>query len=332
MLVLGEIRTCLLHNSASVPRTAVLGLLGLIPGERVRVAERPIARAVSPEAVTGVDCRLPTASGARSRGVGTVAARAVVTGGRVLQSSVRTRIERGDSDRRLPWSHYLSRPGVVETIGRADLIDIASGFVADPASSTILDLGAVSERLVGTIQMNSLLDHTAPFRSRRTRMRWAAEVADDGTAFSGDFAIESDVLRTFRLTLAARDLPAVQGLCEDLAFHDWVLTTLLTLVERSRLGSTAGPEGLGRLRPVIDHLLHLWMPGGHVDQALLPMWESLERRPGFTRQWQTTVAWIRDQLALHTLTALGELRTAGSDGNQSGGFGDAAFGSKVSHI
>jgi hypothetical protein len=36
------------------------------------------------------------------------------------------------------------------------------------------------------------------------------------------------------------------------------------------------------------------------------LWESLEQRPGFTRQWSATVNRIRDQLALHTLSTLRE--------------------------
>jgi hypothetical protein len=48
----------------------------------------------------------------------------------------------------------------------------------------------------------------------------------------------------------------------------------------------------------VEHLLHLWMPGARVDRSLAPLWDVLEREPGFTRQWRTLVRRIRDQLAL----------------------------------
>lgn len=94
---------------------------------------------------------------------------------------------------------------------------------------------------------------------------------------------------------------AAASLCEDLALHDWLLTTLVGMVERSRLGSADGRDAVTALRPAVDHLLHLWMPKARADRALGPLWEVLEREPGFTRQWQTLVQRIRDQLALQAI-------------------------------
>jgi hypothetical protein len=34
------------------------------------------------------------------------------------------------------------------------------------------------------------------------------------------------------------------------------------------------------------------------------LWDGLEQRSGFTRQWSANVNRIRDQLALHTLSTL----------------------------
>jgi hypothetical protein len=308
LLVLGEIRTCLLQNSGTATRTDVAELLRLSPGDRVRSAERPLAQAVSPELVSGVDCRMPAASGARIRGVGTVMARGVVTGGRVLQGSVYTRLEPGDHDHRLPWSYYLSRPGVIETIGRFDRSDVMTGFFSGPFPESTLDLGALSERLIGKVQMSSRLDHVAPFKSRRTRLRWMARTGQaPGPGGAAEFTIADDNLRTFSVTLGDEPLEPLVEFCEDLALHDWVLTTLLQLVERSNIGAADGPDALTVLRPAVDHLLHLWMPGARVARSLLPLWESLEQRPGFTRQWQATVSRIRDQLALNTLAMLNRM-------------------------
>ena len=91
---------------------------------------------------------------------------------------------------------------------------------------------------------------------------------------------------------------------------DQLLTTLVRMIERSRLGSADGPDAVLSLRPAVDHLLHLWMPTAHVDRSLAPLWEVLEREPGFTRQWQTMVQRVRDQLALHAITLRRDASTA----------------------
>ena len=97
---------------------------------------------------------------------------------------------------------------------------------------------------------------------------------------------------------------AVAGLCEDFALHDWLLTTVVRMLDGSRLGSLDGADAVRALRPAVDHLLHLWMPGARVHHALAPLWEVLEREPGFTRQWRTLVQRIRDQLAVQAIPLL----------------------------
>jgi hypothetical protein len=304
LLIVGEIRTCVLQNSGALPSSVLKDVLGLLPGERVRVSERPMAQALSPERITGVDCPLPTLSGSRCRGVGTVAARAVVTGGRLLQASVYARVERGVADHRLPWSHYLALPGVVRTTGRFDGDDIAAGYLADPAPARTLDLGAVGERLISSVQLHGRLDHLVSLRTPRTRVRWVARIGDiqngdsRGLGTTAEFTLVDDVVRTLSVASPDDDLADVVGFCEDLALHDWMLTTVLRMVQRSGLGSASGAAAIDRLRPAIDQLLHLWMPGAHVSRPLLSLWESLESRPGFSRQWQAVVARIRDQIAL----------------------------------
>jgi hypothetical protein len=314
MLLLGEIRTCVLHNSAALGRSSVAEILDLVPGERVRLAERPIAHATSPETYTGVDCPLPTASRSRCSGVGTVTARAVVTGGRLLQGCAHVEVRRGASDHRMAWSHYLAAPGVLETAGNFAEPDVAAGFLAELDRTEAIDLGAVTERLINAIQSGRQLDHANPMRAPRTRLRWAAVIGptENGAGPSvptGLFTVVDGAVRTLDLAStvqlnspeAVRKLVAdLRGFCENLALHDWALTTLINQVERSGLGP-AGRDAILRLRPAIDHLLHLWMPGAHVDPSMSTLWESLERRPGFTRQWSTIVARIRDQLALHAL-------------------------------
>lgn len=56
------------------------------------------------------------------------------------------------------------------------------------------------------------------------------------------------------------------------------------------------------LRPLVDHLLHLWMPQARVDRTLNALWQELEETPGFSRQWTSLAQRIRDQLAVQLLT------------------------------
>jgi hypothetical protein len=309
MLILGEVHTGLLQHSTSLSPPLCRHILDLVHGEPVRQFERPIPYAVSPDLLAGVDCHLPTGSGAKVRGVGTVVHRAALTGGHVLQGSAVVQVTKGDTGQRLPWPHYLARPGEVETIGGVDQETVVRGFLtAKPAGKLpgmLLDLGAICGRLMDLVQTSPELDRTPPFRMPRTRLRWVAVVSDDPgpAAEPAVFGIESAQLRTMQLRCEQRQVDAVAQLCEDLARHDWLLTTLLELVERSRIG-TVVRQTVDRLRPAIDHLLHLWMPGARVDPALLGMWESLEQRPGFSRQWRAMVDRVRDQLAVSTLTLL----------------------------
>jgi len=311
MLAVGEVRTGLLQASAAVPPALAARTLALIPGERVRAAERPIAYAVSPDRLTGVDCRLATRSGARPRGVGTAVTRAAITGGRVIQASTHTVLVRGGTDRR-SWPHYLARPGIVEILAKAGWPDLADGFLG-PRDPSTLDLGALNERILDDIVVRRELDRRPPFRSRRTTLRWVADTTEPGPDDGGPgrtvahFSLAGGLLRTARLTLPAADPAAVVDLCEDLALHDWLLTTLVEIVERSGLGAAAGATAVERVRPVVDHLLHLWMPGARVDRRLLPLWESLEQRPGFSRQWDVSVNRIRDQIAVTTVELLGNV-------------------------
>jgi hypothetical protein len=305
MLILGEVHTGLLQNSTSLPSAGCERALGLFRGEAVRRSERPIAHAASPDLLTGVDCRLATASGTRIRGVGTVVHRATITGGRVLQGSAVARLAEAEASHRLPWSHYLARPGRVETIGGTDWADLAGGFVTGPpaASAPTLDLGAISGRVMDAVQASPFVDRSPPFRAPRTRLQWVAvTTSDDADRIT--FRIESEQVRTLQLRCTAGETDAVGAFCEDLALHDWLLTTLLAMIERSRIGGESRAHTVERLRPAIDHLLHLWMPAARVSQDLLELWDYLERWPGFSRQWRVSVDRIRDQIAASTIALL----------------------------
>ncbi|MFE2428612.1 SCO2521 family protein [Streptomyces sp. NPDC059373] len=304
LIVVGEVRTGLVLNSHSMRTASVEALLDIVPGQRVRSYRRPVQRSVSADLLHGVDCPVFTGSGARTRGIGTLAARACVVGGRVLQGSTRAVLARG-GERRLAWAHYLERPGVIEVSGRGRDGDLPTRFLAGGGPGA-LDPGAVSEWLTGRVQNSALLDHRPAFRARRSRLRWSACLAGD--RFEGAFTLVDDELRTLRLSVPPHlhaDPEELTALCEDLALHDWLLGTVASVADRACTGSGSG-AALRRLRPAIDHLVHLWMPGAAVASGLLDAWDLLESCPGLTRQWDACVNRIRDHMALRALEMMAE--------------------------
>lgn len=303
VLVCGEVCTGILRSSGELTPAAAGELLRLRPDSHVRLSERPNRLAVSPDVLTGVDCRLPAASGARVRAIGTIQARAVLTEGRLVQATASFRVAAHGPDHRQPWGHYLVRPGVVEPTGRLSPADTADGFLRPgPRVPGVVDPGAVARRLVDDLGTHPLLDQRAPFKFRRTHLRWAAARGEPGApAALVRFTLVDAERRTLLLRVPDVDDPAIVALCEDLARHDWLLSTLVHMVERSRLGSAPGAAAVAALRPAVDHLLHLWMPKARSAPAVSGLWDALEREPGFTRQWQILVRRIRDQLALQAI-------------------------------
>ncbi|MFJ1603884.1 SCO2521 family protein [Streptomyces sp. NPDC088253] len=307
VLACGEVRTCLLPSFQPLDTRAAAHFLQLRSDERVLVSERPQVYALSPDTLTGVDCRLPAANGAKVRAVGTVVARAALTEGRVLQATAYFRAPAAGADQRQPWGHYLVRPGVLEPFGKLPEQAVARGILREPQKGE-LHLGLIAEGLLTQLRRHPLLDQKAPFKTRATRLRWVALRAPDGEGASIErFTLAEDELRTVELRVpAVQKTSAVAGLCEDLALHDWLLTTVVQMLDTSRLGATGGAAAVLALRPAVDHLLHLWMPRARVDPSLGLLWEVLEREPGFSRQWQTLVQRIRDQLALQAIPLLRE--------------------------
>ena len=280
-----------------------------MPGEGVRTWERPIRHASSPEVLTGVDCHIPTTSRAQVRIVGTVASQVSLTGGHLLQSSTRVDIQAGQPGRRHPWSYYLARPGIAELLGSAPGEDLAAGFLTGPQTTTTLDLASVSEHFMNVVQRSRRLDRKPPFRVSRTRLRWAASQGVDSGKQRIQFTLVNDGFRTVRLYAASDRIQDIADLCADLALHDWLISALGTLVDGARIGHNPQVEVLQRLRPAVDHLLHLWMPAARLAEDLSTFWDELERQPGFSRQWQATVARVRDQLAVGAIETLHTYRS-----------------------
>ncbi|KPM51179.1 hypothetical protein ACG83_37045 [Frankia sp. R43] len=315
-VLVGEVRTTLLQNSHQVNADTVARLLDLDPGGRVRTASRPYSHAISPDLRTGVHCPLVTGSGAAADGIGTVLARASLTGGTILQASARAHLVRATSERRLPWSHYIADPGVIEVSGRSGGQDLVSGFLGDMAGAPIrdrshaaLDLGSVGSRLLDRIQRMPYIDRSPMLRARRTRLRFAViwqppdEAVPERPAPDIEFVVHDESLRTLCLYLppTTHDLADIVAACENLALHDWLLSTVAALVENSRIGADPASAVVARIRPTIDHLLHLWMPAAGVAQNLSEIWAALEHSPGFSRQWASLCGQIQNQLLLAIL-------------------------------
>jgi hypothetical protein len=300
MLTFGEVQTGLLQHSGAVSPDTAQALLGLIPGEPVRSRERPLRYAWSPDVLTGIDCQAPNRA-RRVRMVGTTTSRLCLTGGQILQSSTMITLEPSVSGRRRAWSYYLARPGVAETIGSWRPEDLAEGFLADTRPPRVLDLSALNRRLMATVQGSELLDRTAPFAVPRTRMRWAAVGGSKSTEIA--FVLGSSELRTVRLRLPQSPRQAV-ALCCDLARHDWLLTTLLDLVDRALLGQRGTAERLAVLRLAVDHLVHLWMPAVDLPDDLRVLWAEVDAQSAVSRQWQQTVDRVRDQIAISAAQSL----------------------------
>jgi hypothetical protein len=335
-VLVGEVRTGLLAHSRALTEPEATVVVTLRPGSQVRVSARPVPHCVSPDLTLGVHCPVPSASGARRDGLGTVLSRASVTSGRLVQASTHVRIVLGGArpaGRRRPWAHHLAHPGMIEVGGRLSADDVADGFLltgtGDGPGST-LDLGAVCGRLLDQVQESPILDQKPPFRARRTRLRFAllpcghpavgesasrsgsaaADTTSGRSPASGHvcrvgFFVTDETVRTLRIHGSGLDLVSIVGLCEDLALHDWLLTTVQHVVAGSRVRAGGGRLS-SPLKPVIDHLLHVWMPGARIGEELLPVWTGLEQRLGFSRQWESLVGWIRDQLALALLASLGD--------------------------
>ncbi|WP_141202884.1 SCO2521 family protein [Streptomyces griseorubiginosus] len=315
VLACGEVRTCLLPTRDPLDETAAVRLLQLRADEPVRVSRHPNRHAASPEVLTGVDCPLPADTGTRMRAVGTVRTRAMLVEGRVLQSSAFFTLADTGTDRRQPWGHYLVRPGVLVPVGRLDEQAVARGFLLGHRPGQ-LDIGSIAEALTARISRLRVLDHDPPLTTVDTRLRWTAVRTHPDDPPTVLLTTDRDGLRTVELRLPPDTAPdAAAGLCEDLALHDWLLTTVAGKLDGLRTGAAADRTGLGVLGPLVDHLLHLWMPRARVDSVLHPVWDQLDASPGYGRQWRTLTQRIRDRLALLALRALQEVPTPSRPGN-----------------
>jgi len=302
-LTVGEVHTSFLLTSTAMSDDIAVELLAMVPGRPVRTRQRPIRYAWSPEVLTGVDCSATLAGNREVRVVGTSATQLSLTDGHIIQARTHAAFRQDPVGRRRLWAHYLAQPGVLDVLGKeASEARLAAGFLQGPATTAFLDLGAVNTRVLAAVQRDPRLDRNPPFRSRRTRLRWSAEYSDVDQNMI--FTLGANGLRTVRLHAAESDPRALADFFADVALHDWLLSSLLDIVDRALARSRPTSELISMLRPGIDHLVHAWMPTAHVSKTLGPIWRELDLKSGFSLQWQKTVERIRDQLSVGVIEAL----------------------------
>ncbi|MEU0500068.1 SCO2521 family protein [Nocardia sp. NPDC005998] len=307
LIALGQIDTCLLPAATPWSRDDLEGLLELMPGRPMLWRERPMSLAVSPTTAEGVDCLLAAPAHPSVRGIGTVATRAVVVGGRVLQSSAWSSVVRAGNDQRRNWSHYLSNPGVIEVISKVNGetgARLAEGFLAAGAAPAgTLDLASIVNRLLGRVRMNPHLDQNVPLQTGTTQLRWAVRI-DAVERPRVAFRLQNDTVRTVLLTVRDEDeLAQAQWFCEDLAVHDWLLTVIAAALVQSDLFDPGSDESVAVLAPVLHHLAHLWVPGAHTPRPLRGLWAQLQEDPDFTADRQGLIDQVRNRVLVAALDA-----------------------------
>ncbi|MFE0989663.1 SCO2521 family protein [Streptomyces rochei] len=307
VMACGEVRTCLLPARDALGEREAVRLLRMRPDERVRVSRHPNRLVVSPDVLTGVDCRLPTDTGARVRAVGTVSAHALLVEGRVLQCAASFSLAAAGADRRHPWGYYLVRPGLLVPVGRLPERSVARGFLLGHRPGQ-LDVGSIAEGVLAQVaRQGAVLDHDPPLTAAVTHLRWTAVRAVDEGPFSV-FTKGEDGLRMVELRLPP-DVPLTEAgaLCVDLALHDWLLTTVADKLDGLRTHPADDRAVLRVLQPLVDHLMHLWMPRARIAPVLRTTWDALEETPGYSRQWNALAQRVRDQLSLHAIQLLGKV-------------------------
>jgi hypothetical protein len=301
-LAFGEIRTCLIQNQGRLSASASVALMQLTPGSPVSKVERPVRRMVSPEQVTGVDCRLRVAREGKGRAIGTVLSHAVVTDGRVLQGSAHVALTPATSTDRREWRHYLRRKGVVEVIGSPNPNNVLDGFLFDATPAQGMDLASISDRIIDDVQQSPKLDHHTALKAGTAVVRWAATLHPDNTPTVG--ILKSDVSNLHALRLQGRpdDLPMLIRFCEEFALHEWLLTTVKdVIVARAETDIERDRDPLDSLLFALNQLVPLWTPPVYLSERMKALWLGLESRTDYTnlfKRQETRVRDLRDQVKI----------------------------------
>ena len=298
LLGFGEVRTCLVQNLSGLTPSASVALMQLTPGSPVSKVDRPTRRVVSPEQVTGVDCRLHVAREGRGRAIGTVLSHAVVTNGRILQGTAHVALTSATARERREWRHYLRQPGVLEVLGSPNPHNVMDGYLTDASPARGLDLASISDRIIDEVQQSNRLDHTTALRTGTAVVRWAATLAPQAPQARPTVGITKSDLPNFhviRLNGSPEDLPMLIRFCEEFALHEWLLTTVQdVVVPRAETDIARDRDPLDSLLFALNELAPLWMPPTHLSPDIKALWEAMESRTHYSRLFERQIARIRD--------------------------------------
>lgn len=301
-VVVGEVMTLLLRSSAPLEPDSARDLLArLVPGSKPERFGHPVDRLMSADLQFGVDCQLSTPRGARPRTIGVAAAHAVLTGGHVLQAAAHARIVHGETQHRRRWSYYASRPGYLEVQHKAAPGDLARGFLSAAPDGTLLDLAGIAKQVVDQVNNGSEEEAaSATLHSSPMTFRWVARVARSAGMPVVEFVRCED--GTFQIDAVTDPayLVALARFCEDVALHNWLLSTMAATFT----DSTKTADGLGELGAALELLGHLWSPGEALDERLASLWTDLEARLYLSRGWRNQVTRVRDKITLQILKGL----------------------------
>ncbi|WP_041540432.1 SCO2521 family protein [Catenulispora acidiphila] len=294
-LALGEIRTCLIQNRGTLSQPTSVALMQLTPGSPVSKVDRPVRRVVSPEQVTGVDCRLQIAREGRGRAIGTVLSHAVVTNGRILQGTAHAALTKATSDERREWQHYLRRRGALEVLGSPKPQNVIDGYLTDLSPARGLDLTSISDRIIDTVQQSNLLNHSTALRASTAVVRWAATLAPDAKPTVGILKSDLSNFHVIRLSGTPEDLPMLIRFCQEFALHEWLLTTVQdVIIPRAETDIARDRDPLDALLFALNELVPLWMPPTYLSPGMKALWDALESRTHFSLLFGRQVSRIRD--------------------------------------
>lgn len=295
ILGFGEVRTCLLQNLGTLSPSASVALLQLTPGSPVSKVDRPVRRIVSPEQVTGIDCRLQVAREGRGRAIGTVLSHAVLTNGRILQGTAHVVLTPASSTERREWRHYLRRQGVVEVMGSPRPDNVIDGYLTDVSPPRGLDLASICDRIIEDVQWSSRLNHTTALRAGTAAVRWAATLAADTGPTVAIAKSDQPNVHVIRLSGAPDDLPMLIRFCEEFALHEWLLTTVQdVIVPRAETDIARDRDPLDTVLFALNELVPLWMPPTHLNSDMKALWEAMESRTHYSRLFERQAARLRD--------------------------------------
>jgi hypothetical protein len=184
----------------------------------------------------------------------------------------------------------------VELYRAAAPTDLAEGFLKARTGPAVLDLGGAGGQVIDMVHSRpDLHDKHVRLLTQPLTLRWTALVRHDAGQPSMDFLRFHDGRVHISAVTGAEHVAGLVRFCEDVALHQWLLSTITDVLR----GAASGDD-LDDLGPALEYLGHLWSPGESGDDDLAYLWQSIEERYHLTRGWQNQLGRVRDQVLLRT--------------------------------